>query len=344
MSTKQEGRRPSLVRRLLVLAAAMAISIGVLEGLLALLDVSFAAPRLYPGDIAMDDRDDPSLDSLVGWKLPPSTVLPETTDDYSVTYRSNSLGFRSTREFEVRPAGDLIAFLGDSYTFGSGVADDETFAALLEAELEGTIIYNFGIGAFGIDQMLLTLEHYALPLKPRLVVVCFIRNDLERSMNSYRKDIVWLSKPAFTLEDGELTLLTHENRPPALWRAFEKHSRLWAFWRRLEISLGKDYAIGAQWRLNRALFERMRNATEAAGASFVLVHIPVNRRSPTPLYDREFAKMGFDYLDLRPLLPEDADALYYENDHHLNAAGHRFAAEAIHAFLIEHGLANTTPR
>ena len=38
MSTKQEGRRPSLVRRLLVLAAAMAISIGVLEGLLALLD------------------------------------------------------------------------------------------------------------------------------------------------------------------------------------------------------------------------------------------------------------------------------------------------------------------
>lgn len=329
------------------MVASVVLSVAVLEGLLALLDVSVAPPRLYPGDIASASQDlarDSSLDPLVGWKLPPSIVLSEETEDYSVTYRSNSLGFRSTREFEVKPGEDRIAFLGDSYTFGSGVADDETFAARIEAELESTVAYNFGIGAFGVDQMMLTLEHYALPLKPSVVVACFIRNDLERSMTSYRKDIVWRSKPAFTLEGDELVPQGLENRPPAFWLFLQRSSRLWGLWRKTEISLSKRYAVGAQWRLNRTLFERMKRDSDAAGASFVLVHIPNNRRPPTPLYDREFTRMGIDYLDLRPLLPEDADSLYYENDHHLNVEGHRFVAEAIRSFLVERGLAKIAPR
>lgn len=45
--------------------------------------------------------------------------------------------------------------------------------------------------------------------------------------------------------------------------------------------------------------------------------------------------MGIPFLDLNPIMPPDADRLYYPNDHHFTAAGHRFTAEAIRDFLEE---------
>lgn len=71
----------------------------------------------------------------------------------TATYQSNSQGFRSSREFDENFDGRRIAFLGDSFTFGWGVEENETFAALLESKLEHTRSYNFGIRGFGVDQM-----------------------------------------------------------------------------------------------------------------------------------------------------------------------------------------------
>ena len=52
------------------------------------------------------------------------------------------------------------------------------------------------------------------------------------------------------------------------------------------------------------------------------------------MFEREFADMGIEYLDLASRLPADADSLYYSRDRHFNAAGHRFAADAIRHFLV----------
>ncbi len=299
---------------------------------------TYPAP-LYPGDI--DPIRDETFDPLVGWKLPPDTLIPEVTGEYSVSYRSNLRGFRSRP-----PRPDLnpdepdrrIVLLGDSYTFGSGVADDETFAAVLETKIEGTRCDNFGIGAYGIDQMWLTLRHYAMPLKPDVVILSFIRNDLDRGLSSYRRDHVWRWKPAFRLSGGELAPMTSANRPGALRRFLHQRSGLFRLWLKTEHSLSRRYAIGYRWRLNRAIFEAIRDDCRRLGVPLVVVHIPVNRRKPTPIFEREFADMGIDYLDLGPLLPADADALYYPRDRHFNAGGHRFAAEAIYRFLVERNL------
>ncbi len=322
--------------KLLLAAASTVLALLLCELILWAAAGQVYPPPLYPGDV--ESERDATFDPLVGWKLPPSTTLDETTDAYAVSSTSNAQGFRSTRDFDDEWAGRRIAFLGDSYTFGSGVADDETFAAVLETMLPDTRSYNFGIGAFGIDQMWMTLRHHALPLDPDLVVLGFIRYDLDRSLSTYRQDHIWRWKPTFRLVDGELVPMTLETRPGAAVRSFHRHSRLYRLWRKLENSLSRRCAMGYRWRLNQAIFEQIRDDCREAGVPLLVVYIPVNRRRPVPVFERELAQMGIEYLDLTPLLPPDADTLYYPRDRHFNAAGHRFAAEAIHRRLTARGI------
>ncbi len=325
-----------MIRKLLLAAASTVFALLLCEPLLWLFGGQIYQPPVYPGEITPER--DATYDPHLGWKLPPDTVLHETLDEYSVDYTSNPQGFRSRRDYREPVSGRRIAFLGDSYTFGSGVEDDETFAALLESRLSDTWSDNFGIGAFGIDQMWLSLRHYALPLEPDLVILSFVRPDLDRSLSAYRRDHIWRWKPAFRLVGGRLEQMSLINRPGALRRFAHRHSRLYRLWRKVEHSLSRNLPVGYRWRLNRALFAAIRDDCREAGVPLVVVHIPINRRSPTPMFGREFADLGISFLDLEPRLPADADQLSYPRDRHLNAAGHRFVASEIQRFLEANGL------
>ena len=315
-----------------LLLTSVGLSCVLIEGLLRLVGVSMPPVPLYPGD--REAVRDVTYDPLVGWKLPPNASIPETTPDYSVVYHSNGLGFRAAREVSPAPRSadavdERIVFLGDSFTFGSGVEEDETFASLVAASRPGSVAFNLGIGGFGIDQMWLTLVHYGLELEPTRVVLSFIRNDLDRSLSAYRLGHVWQEKPLFQLAGGQLERMTAENRPGPLRSWLTQDLRWTGLWRRVENSLSRNLPIGYRWRLNRTLFEAVRDTCAAADVPLLVVHLPVNRRNPVPLFDSELTAMEIDYVDLTPLLPGDADELYFPRDHHFNAAGHAFAARAI---------------
>lgn len=330
-----ERRMATRARRLLLVAGSTVASVCAAELLLALFGGEIYAPPLFPGD--MEVVADGTVDARIGWKLPPSTTLPETTEDYSVVYHSNRQGFRSAHDFDAPSPGARIAFLGDSYTFGSGVSDGETFAERVERSLADVQCDNYGIGGFGIDQMWQTLRHEVLPRRPSQVVLAFIRYDLDRSLTAYRLGHLWREKPTFHLVGDRLVRTTTSNRPSAPERWLLQHSRLYRLWLRAESSLELRHPIGYRWRLNRALFAAIRDDCAAAGVPLLVVHVPVNRRSAAPLYGRELARLGIEYLDLQPLLPTAADALYFPHDRHWTAAGHAFAAEAISTALTTRG-------
>jgi hypothetical protein len=208
------------------------LTLLALEALFALLGVLPPDPPLYPGE--RHAAEGSTVDPAIGWKMPPRAEAPESTDDYSVVYHSNRQGFRDPRDFERPTHKRRIAVLGDSYTFGTGVEEPETFARRLESGLRGVRTYNFGIGGFGVDQMWMTLRHNALGTHPDLVVLAFIRNDLDRALSAYRLGHHWLAKPAFKLEAGRLVPLTEADRPNAFWRWIELHSRLAELGRRVE--------------------------------------------------------------------------------------------------------------
>ena len=289
-------------------AASVLFAILFVELILQIAGPEMPPAPLYPGD--REPVRDATYDAGVGWKLPPNDSIRETKSEYSVSYGTNAQGFRTARDLDVEDVTDRVVFLGDSFTFGSGVEDYETFAVRLEARLEDGVVYNLGIGGYGIDQMALALEHYGLRTDPTQVVLMFIRNDLDRTMSAYRLGHVWQEKPLFFLDDGELLRMTTDNRPGRL-RSWLVQNSMWAgLWRRVENSLSRRWPIGERWELNRAVFERLRDlCVRDDDLPLLVVHLPVNRRKPVPMLVGEFEEMDIDFVDLADHLPEDADRL-----------------------------------
>ena len=72
------------------------------------------------------------FDVKFGYVLTPNATLTESRLGKTVTYRTNSLGFR-TREIEPRLPGEYrVLLVGDSYFYGVMMNEEETLGAQLE--------------------------------------------------------------------------------------------------------------------------------------------------------------------------------------------------------------------
>ncbi len=127
---------------------------------------SMRAPGGAPGETPSITPVYVPSDSL-GWTLKPSSVQ-RFRRGFDTIVRSNRLGFRGP-EVEEKPAGVIrYAVLGDSYAFGWGVEEEETYAAQLDTLLNrraaGGVRYQVVNGAlpgFGTYQRLAALERLA---------------------------------------------------------------------------------------------------------------------------------------------------------------------------------------
>ncbi|HIQ04933.1 MAG TPA: hypothetical protein EYH31_04455 [Anaerolineae bacterium] len=119
-----------------------------------------------------------------------------------------------------------------------------------------------------------------------------------------------------------------------------------------------DSPLGQRgWQLTQEALRRSRAAAEDSGAVLIVVLIPPKeqvywpRLAPhVPPYDIEkpLARMrafceqeGIRYIDLTPTFAHHAAAdeqLYFNQDGHLNAAGHALAAEVVYAYLQKNSL------
>ena len=96
----------------------------------------------------------------------------------------NDEGFRSAPFAAGEAAGVLrIACIGDSWTFGMNVEQDQTYPARLEALLNarrptsGVEVMNFGVLGYSSFQGLQLLKTRVLDLQPDVVVIGFGMND-----------------------------------------------------------------------------------------------------------------------------------------------------------------------
>lgn len=95
--------------------------------------------------------------------------------DLSFTVSTDTHGAR--RMPPVRDARQLVVFLGDSTTFGVGVDDDRTYAALLQQRLGGVQGVNLGVPGYSAYQGRLRVQQFPLAAPPAAVVVTFGFND-----------------------------------------------------------------------------------------------------------------------------------------------------------------------
>jgi hypothetical protein len=116
---------------------------------------------------------------------------------------SNSAGMRGRREYPVeRGPGPRVVALGDSFTFGQCVGDEETFAARLEQRIAPGEVLNLAVHGYGHDQMLLRLREQGLAYRPDWILLGFFNGDVDRNALGFRDYL----KPHFRLRGDRLLL------------------------------------------------------------------------------------------------------------------------------------------
>jgi len=132
---------------------------------------------------------------LLPYELLPGAESIHRTTEFEVSIRINSLGYRGP-EFE-RRKGDRprVLVVGDSFTFGHGCSDEQSYVRVLERSLGtaaatgGVEVINAGYAACNYpDTYYLYLSQKGLDLEPDVIVIgFFIGNDIDRQGLSFHE-------------------------------------------------------------------------------------------------------------------------------------------------------------
>ena len=114
----------------------------------------------------------------ISWQLKPNSIGPHITGEFNVTYKINSLGMRDKERNLKKTKGiTRILVLGDSFTFGFGVNDNETYPYFLEKILDNKIkkfeVWNAGVSGYAPDTEYVYLKNNIGKIKPDIVLLGF---------------------------------------------------------------------------------------------------------------------------------------------------------------------------
>ena len=289
-------------------------------------------PRSVSGEYQMVDRE-------LGWTLKPDAQARITRPGkYDVVYSTDSEGFRTTTT--ANDAVQRLFVLGDSFAFGWGVGDSDTFCSQLGAALATNFaVVNMGVEGHGITQIYARfLQRKSRIRRGDIVLFTFIADDINRNW----RDFVFVSRMLFgkkpikkfpVYEDGEIRLQDADS-----WVQRGKAVVVHAPW------LGSLFAPLLVPPRHEALDDaaemiaRVRQETESRGATFLLVQLPTGGElQGKPALD--CARLGA--IDIRERFGKDATARqkYFlaEDDGHYSAEGHRLVAGILRDELMKRG-------
>lgn len=271
-------------------------------------------PAVLLGQIAEGATPEKMWSATRGWANAPGTrTRPWTIGGPLRTETVNAIGARRIGEVSATaPSGTRrVVAVGDSFTFGAEVNDEDVWLSAAERALPATEIVNLGVNGYGQDQALLTLREVGLGLHPDVVVVGFVGDDLERNLFDFH----FARKPRFVLRAGALALTGAPVPSPDELRRLD-HSRVRSL-DLLAVATGKWAVRG--WAeatpLAVALISAMASESRTSGAQLLLVHLPgtlpyvrdLDADFHAPAFDEACALDGVRCLDLRPVLRDARD-------------------------------------
>ena len=308
-------------------------------------------------------------DARLGWEPEPGHRSEGIT--------INGLGARGPELPAARPAGERrIAVVGDSFTFGEGVRDEEVWVARMEAQLSAELgrrqpgasvrALNFGVMGYGLDQQVLRVEERALAQRPDLVLLALFGPDIDRNALSFRD----FAKPHFELaergspadrldgvEDGLRFFLpdpAHSDPPRGVPLEQLGHhldlplprSAALGLLARASAELRDTTVLSPKWEVARRLLDRARAAALAAGARFAVAYFPTKTTSFDARPDAHercvaewAAARGVELINVRPVFHRLGSRRFHEVwSGHWTIFGNQLVADAVAAQLLDRGL------
>lgn len=333
------------------------------------LAVSLAASEIYlrwnpPVTVYMEVRNivqrthsEVSPHPIIGY-IPKANLKKEFKNrEFRTTIETNSRNMRD-REYPLEkiPGKKRIAVFGDSFVFGWGVENDETFSEILENQkLKDTEVLNFGVSGYGAHQELERLKREGLLFSPD-VVLFFLYGFPE----GYPEDE---GDKFLMASDGSLYRV-RPDPPDAGFRGkiagVLRHSYLYRLLREgigilLEAMSSKtEEPVVFDQPESRAgglkILEELKALGQEHRFTPVVVWIPTkevfkNNGDPESVPAAEYCeKNELLFLNLVPSLIEyrklTGRSPYFRIDDHWNKYGHRVTAEVLKNFLTEKGLAD----
>ncbi len=290
-------------------------------------------------------------DSL-GWTLRPSRVQRFSRGGFDTVVRSNRLGFRGPEVRPKPPAVERWAVLGDSYAFGWGVEENETYAAELERLMNETAaadsggshvryeVVNAALPGFGTYQRRAALERL-LPYGLDAIVIEF----------SASNDVVddWRAAPYVPDRLGEYQ--ERGTQFTAFERFLSAHSRLFSLvWNRaMPLRLWLEARRGGNLARTARLWDELLARADTLGLRVVVVvnasryqvlgkgggvmswlaHTRYGLR-PNAMIRDVIERHGVAWVDGEEVFrTADPAALFLGRDVHWTPAGHRLVARAV---------------
>lgn len=278
----------------------------------------------------------------------------------SAAVRINAAGMRGADVVTPKPADERrVLVIGDSYTAGVQLPEDQIFTTLLQTDLNAARpgithhVLNAGVNGAGTGHELLYFEHEGAALAPDVVVLQYTWNDLGDTR----------AQAAFRLTDDGVEL-RDDLRRPASWRepvlavrdAIANRSLVaYLFYRAL--TGGVPRAGAAETRPSGAdpdvtlvvrLIATLVAASNARGAPVIVLTLPgpIYVAGGDAAYDqvvagvRALVATGPNQLIVADPLLRAAlargEAPYLANDGHLSAAGHRVVADALAPAILRY--------
>lgn len=272
-----------------------------------------------------------------------SGVFPGNVDtNRTFPYRTNWQGLRDRDRFQKKPGTKRVLVIGDSYTWGYAVAEEEAFPQTAERllsergspEIE---VINGGIPDYNSRQERSLLERLMPIYQPDAVFLAYVVNDAEPST-------AMPTPPEETYRHARSWFVT-ELQEVANRRLFR--SRVF---RSAKDTVDGNYLDGfaedsLKWRDSKQAIREMLDLCTAARIPFTVLILP-DFTQPfddgyawRPIHDavvswgREMALPVFDLLVL--FRGEDHEALLVPWDGHPNAEGHRRIAEFLVTRILE---------
>jgi len=264
------------------------------------------------------------FDETLGWRNIPGWRGVTGGKELAI----NSKGLRD-RDYAYRkpPGVKRILVLGDSYTWGYGVRNDEVYTEVLERrfEQEGRKweVINSGVSGYGTDQEYLWFRTEGVKYQPDLVVVAFfVLNDPRNNTSAVQYG---LGKPVF-LDTNLSRLRPAELRPHKMQETVPGLDDL-------DMSIALLRAIGEECRRIGARLLVMKfgfHGEKESRASLA--------------FDRDFAAAIEQQVDGAVLFDLDAECrrrklsffkmVEGNIDGHWNAYGHKEVADMLYDFIV----------
>jgi hypothetical protein len=287
-------------------------------------------------------------DPTKGWISRPNLRNVEVFDHKILN--TNSKGFRGATDYsyEKQEGKKRILILGDSYTFGDEVSDDETYAHYLQKLLPDAEIIDLGVHGYGHDQMLILLQEEGVKYQPDIVMLGFLPMDMERDMFGFRD----FAKPMYVLRDNELVLKgTPVPTPEDVIRGDWLRPRIFDVFILLNEEIRMRLGLYEQEKVKKstAILQQMISTADSIGAVPIFVFLPsdVNTSSEPQLVAGEkylfsvcSESSTVECFSTRPHFANKlAQGTIFSTgaEGHWDPASHQTVAEAIRDYLIKAG-------